>query len=345
MLKLFVLLQTILKMEPSIRTIISEGKSDEATGRQRQKLLSLFHQPDIEFELKGILYEDLDRTEVFSEDKQFYEEIFEKIWEKRKKDLSVWKSYRQLLYRVARVASILVIGLIAGYLLDSVKRWASPVYYTSVVAPKGSVSEMFMPDGTHVFMNSGSEIKYSIEGVHGMREIFLDGEAFFQVAKMNGKSFLVHTPFYDVRVTGTTFNVKAYSGDQEAATTLVEGSVLIIPSENLKLARDVEMKPGEQLIYNSRAKKISIREVNTDLFTAWKNNKMIFVNMSMKELKVLLERKFGVEIEISDPRILQYHFDGTFRSETIFEILDIIKRTLPIQYRVEGQKIIINPGK
>jgi ferric-dicitrate binding protein FerR (iron transport regulator) len=139
--------------------------------------------------------------------------------------------------------------------------------------------------------------------------------------------------------------VKAYAGDQEAATTLVAGSVLILPSESLKLAREVEMKPGEQLIYNSGAKKISVQEVDTSLATAWKDNKMIFVNMSMKELKVLLERKFGVEIEIGDPRILLYHFDGTFRNETIFEILDIIKRTLPIQYHVEGQKIIINPSK
>ncbi len=331
-------------MEPSIRTIISEGKSDQATGRQRQKLLSLFHQPDIEFELKGILYEDLNRMEVFPEDKQYYEGAFKKIWEKRKRDLPVWKSYKQFLYRVARVASILVIGLVAGYFLDSVKHEASPVYYTSV-APKGSVSEMFMPDGTHVFMNSGSKIKYSVEGVDGFREVFLDGEAFFQVAKMNRKPFLVHTPFYDVRVTGTTFNVKAYADEQEAATTLVEGAVLILPSENLKLAREIEMKPGEQLIYNSGSEKINVREVKTGLFTAWKDNKMIFVNMSMKELKVLLERKFGVEIEIGDPRILQYHFDGTFRNETIFEILDIIKRTLPIQYHVEGQKIIINPGK
>lgn len=344
MLKIFVLLQTISKMEPSIHTIISEGKSDQATGRQRQKLLSLFHQPDIEFELKSILYQDLSQMEVFPQDKQYYEGVFEKIWEKRKRDVSVWRTYKQFISRLARVASILIIGLIAGYLINSVKRDASPVYYTSV-APKGSVSEMFMPDGTHVFLNSGSKIKYSVEGVDGMREVFLDGEAFFQVEKMNGKPFLVHTTFYDVRVTGTTFNVKAYAGDQEAATTLVEGSVLIVPSEKLKLAREVEMKPGEQLVYNGGEKKINVREVNTNLFTAWKDNKMIFVNMSMEELKVLLERKFGVEIEISDPRILQYHFDGTFRNETIFEILDIIKRTLPIQYRVEGQKIVINPGK
>ena len=82
-------------MEPSIRTIISEGKSDQATGRQRQKLLSLFHQPDIEFELKGILYEDLNQMEVFPEDMQYYEGVFEKIWEKRKRDLSVWKNYKQ----------------------------------------------------------------------------------------------------------------------------------------------------------------------------------------------------------------------------------------------------------
>jgi ferric-dicitrate binding protein FerR (iron transport regulator) len=243
-----------------------------------------------------------------------------------------------------QVAAILAVGLFLGYVLNSVNRDASPVYYTSV-APKGSVSEMFMPDGTHVLLNSGSEIRYSVEGIDGVREVFLNGEALFQVAPMKEKPFLVHTPSYDIRVTGTIFNVKAYDGETETATTLVEGTVWVESSANLQFADKIKLKPGEQLIYHEGSKKISIQKVNTTMYTAWKDNRMIFVNMDMKELKTLLERKFGVEIEIRDPGILRYHYDGTFKNETIFEVLEVLKLTLPIQYHIEDQKIIINSRK
>lgn len=331
-------------MHDSISHIIENGKSDQATHEERQKLLALFHQPGMEFKLKSCLYEDLDQTREFSDDKQFFEKIFEKFWGNRKtKDLGRPGGVR-ILHRLVQVAAILTVGLFLGYVLNSVNRHTSPVYYTSV-APKGSVSEMFMPDGTHVFLNSGSEIKYSVEGIDGVREIFLEGEALFEVAKMNGKPFLVHTPSYDIRVTGTVFNVKAYTGETETATTLVEGTVLIEASARLQLANKIELKPGEQLIYHGGSKKISVQEVNTTMYTAWKDNRMIFVNMNMKELKTLLERKFGVEIEIRDQSILRYHYDGTFRNETIFEVLEVLKLTLPIQYQIEGQKIIINSRK
>jgi transmembrane sensor len=331
-------------MHDQIRDIIQNGKSGQATHEERQKLLSLFHQPEIEFELKSYLFEDLNQTEASPEDERSFEEIFEKFWKNRKTGVLKKLNKIHILRRLVQMAAILAIGLFLGYILDSVKEGSSPVYYTSV-APKGSVSEMFMPDGTHVFLNSGSEIKYSVEGVDGVREIFLEGEALFEVAKMKGKSFLVHTPSYDVRVTGTVFNVKAYPGESETATTLVEGIVQIESSVRLQLANKIELKPGEQLIYHDGSKKISVRKVNTAMHTAWKDNRMIFVNMNMKELKTLLERKFGVEIEIRDQSILQYHYDGTFKNETIFEVLEVLKLTLPIQYHIEDQKIIIESSK
>ena len=327
-------------MHRPIRDIIKEGKSDTSSHKQKQEFLSLFHQPEMEFAFKNKMIEDLNETEPTSKEKLFFDDLFEKFWRKRKIELAAHLQKNRFVIRFSQWAAILIVGLIIGYYFNSLQKVSSPVYYTSV-APKGSVSEMILPDGSHIFLNSGSEIKYTVDGTAGMREIFLTGEAWFQVAKMQSKPFLVHTSFYDVQVTGTSFNVKAYPEDKEVITTLEEGSVFVKSSENLKLAEEAELKPGEQLVYSKESKKIIIAEVNTKWYTSWKDNKLVFVNMSLKDLKILLERKYGVEIEISNESILNYHYDGTLKNETILEVMEILKNTLPIQYQIVGQKIVI----
>lgn len=314
---------------------------DNSSEKQKQEFLSLFHQPEIEIEFKNQLLDDLIEAKLSSKDKLFFDDLFEKFWRKRKIELTPKVQRNSLVIRFGQWAAILVIGLVIGYYFNSLQKVSSPVYYTSV-APKGSVSQMILPDGSHIFLNSGSEIKFTVDGIDGMREIYLTGEAWFQVAKMKEKPFLVHTSFYDVQVTGTSFNVKAYPEDKEVTTTLEEGTVFVKSSESLRLAKEAELKPGEQLVYSKESKKISIAEVNTKWYTSWKDNKLVFVNMSLKDLKTLLERKYGVEIELSDQSILNYHYDGTLKNETILEVLEILENTLPIHYQIVGQRIVIS---
>ncbi|NOR76632.1 MAG: DUF4974 domain-containing protein, partial [Draconibacterium sp.] len=233
----------------------------------------------------------------------------------------------------------LIIGALLGTLINTLKK-EEPVYYTSV-APKGSVLQMILPDNTMVYLNSGSEIKYSIDGLAGQREVFLKGEAWFQVTKNEKKPFVVHTSCYDVSVLGTEFNVKAYPADDKIVTTLEKGSVKISSTKKFKIQNNQVLKPGEQLVYNKVKNCIELKKVNTRLFTSWKENKLIFINMDLKELITLLERKYGVDFEVSDSSILKYHYDGTIKNETILEVLEILKETLPIQYKIVGQKIQI----
>jgi len=217
---------------------------------------------------------------------------------------------------------------------------AEPVYFTSI-APKGSVSQMVLPDNSIVYLNAGSQLKYTVEGLTRKREVFIDGEAWFDVTKNEKKPFVVHTPFYDVNVLGTQFNVKAYKTDAEIVTTLEEGSVQIASSENFKMAENKTLCPGEQIVYNSVKNAIQVKKVETRMFTAWKDNKLIFINMNLKELIVILERKYGVDIQVTNDLILDYHYDGTIKNETILEVLDLLKETLPIKYKIEGQTILI----
>jgi len=329
-------------MAQSIKDIIQKGASENADQQQRQQFLSLFHQPELENELKDHLLDELEQPAEVEENIPYFDRLFEKMWNNRPLQIGRATESHKWIIRLTQWAAILLIGLFAGYLINSGEKVSKQVYCTSV-APMGSISEVILPDGSHIFLNSGSILKYSMEDSIGKREIFLNGEAWFQVAKMKARPFLVHTTSYDVVVTGTTFNVKAYPEEKEVVTTLVEGSVEI-GRVNTKESRTI-LKQGQQLVYNKESDKVSVGEVNTRMYTSWKDNKLVFVNMKLKDLAVLLERRFGVDIEIADPGIMDYHYDGTFKNETILEVLEILRHTLPVEYKIEGQNIVIQKNR
>lgn len=270
----------------------------------------------------------------------------EKEWSKFL--LRVKKDYQSNMFRfnsnvqiLYRFAAILIIGILMGGLVIKYTLKQEPVFITSI-APKGSISQMILADSTIVYLNAGSEIRYSPETKGKIREVFLKGEAWFDVTKNKKKPFVVHTSCYDVNVTGTQFNIKSYEADHEVTTTLEKGEVRISSSEDFKFAENFILKPGEQVVFDKNSNKMVVKNVDTRQFTSWKENKLIFINMDLKELITLFERKYGVDIEVDDPDVLKYHYTGTIKHESILEILEIIKHTLPIQYKIDGQKIRIS---
>ncbi len=251
------------------------------------------------------------------------------------------KKYQKLYLNTwLKVASVIIIGLLFTNVVLNTLKSPEPVYATCI-APEGSVSQTILPDGTLVYLNAGTQLKYDINTQSKKREVFIDGEAWFSVRKNKQKPFVVHTSFYDVKVLGTQFNVKAYDDDDELVTTLEEGSIQLNFSETIK-GENLVLKPGEQLVFNKTERKYLHKlKVDTKLYTSWKENKLIFLEMPFGELVQLLERKFGVEIIVDDESILGEHFTGTIKNESILEILNIIQHTHPIQYKLDGQKVII----
>ncbi len=327
-------------MDKQIKHIINKATAQNASESEKKELLALFHLPEAEFKLKNILAEELQKASSSEKTSPDMEKLFAKFWVKVNRAKILNKSNVAFLPAFLKFAAVLVFGLFIGLYITSIRTKQEPVYYAAH-SPRGSVSEMMLPDGSIIFLNSDSRIKYSIEGEKGIREVFLNGEAWFQVEKNTKKPFVVHTPYYDVNVTGTRFNVKAYDTDNEITTTLEEGEVVINSSINFKLAFSPTLNPGEQLVFNKYSKKMTIKTVNTKWFTSWKDNKLIFINLSLKDLIVLLERKYGVDIEVKNKAILDYHYDGTIKNESILEVLEIIKKTLPVSYEIAGQKIEI----
>ena len=331
-------------MEDQIDDILKKGKHEAATWKDKQEMLSFFHQADKEYILKDKLLEELYTGETGKTTSTDYKKLFARLWAKIEQNQRQPKAKARQLSTLLKIAAAVVVGLFVGMYVSSVKPKPEPVYYAAR-SPKGSVSEMILPDGSIIFLNADSHIKYSLDGQNGVREVFLTGEAWFDVGKNEKRPFIVHTPFYDVNVTGTRFNVKAYESDNEVTTTLEEGQVVIGSAGNVKLAEDIILKSGEQITLDRETMKMAVKTVNTKWFTSWKDNKLIFVNMSLKELVVLLERKYGVDIDIKNTEILDLHFDGTIKNESIIEILEIIKNALPINYKIVGQKIEITGRK
>ena len=241
---------------------------------------------------------------------------------------------------IARIAAVLIVGIVIGSLLIPGFYKTESVYCTAI-APEGSVSKLMLPDSTFICLNAGSKIRYSVNPHAKKREAFLQGEAWFRVSHTKNRPFVVHTSFYDVNVLGTEFNVKVYDSDSRVETTLEKGTVLIHPSEKFRMAKDIYLKPGEQLVYHKETKEMQLRPVNTRLFTSWKDSKLEFIKMSLEDLIVLLERRYGVDIEVENPEILKFHYSGTIKNESILEIMGIIEHTVPIRYEIKGQTIII----
>ncbi len=329
------------KMSDQIQNILHQGKNENATEFDRQQMLALFHKSEIEYLLKEQLLEEL---EISNENETVSREllkVFNRLWMKIEKTKTKQKPGIRFLYSISKIAAILVIGFFIGLYISSIRKSQVETEYYVAHSPKGSVSDIILPDGTVIFLNADSYIKYSMDGNKGVREAFLQGEAWFDVSKSKKQSFIVHTSTYDVNVTGTQFNIKAYNSEQEVTTTLEEGSVIISSSVNSKMSEDIILKPGEQLVLNKGTREAVVKNVNTKWFTSWKDNKLIFINMELNDLVVLLERKFGVEIDVRNKDLLELHFDGTIKNESIMEILEILKKTLPIDYKISGQKIEI----
>lgn len=263
----------------------------------------------------------------------------QKINDQITQQLSIPAKNRKLntwLYRVAAVLALPIMLGIGWYLGSS--KMNNETQMCEVTAPKGQISKCVLADGTEVWLNAGTTLKYDPTLKGSMREVNLDGEAYFKVTKNNHKPFAVNTKYAQVKVLGTIFNLKAYSGEDKVETTLEEGSVEF--SLNGSAAKPVEMKPGEQVVYNISEKKITLGRVETYLHTAWKDGKFVFKDADLKTIIQELEKLYDVHIHLENDSLLKLHFRGMFEYEqNIFSALETLERTTNIKYRMNGRDI------
>jgi ferric-dicitrate binding protein FerR (iron transport regulator) len=188
-----------------------------------------------------------------------------------------------------------------------------------------------LADGTEVNLNSGSELTISDSFSSSNRTATLTGEAFFNVKTDPKHPFTVRTENFDIKVTGTQFNVCAYKEDKQSTTTLAEGKIELQIQNSNKV---VNINPGEKFSLDNTQQDYSLTIADVEQETAWKDNEFIFRKIMLIDLTRRLERWYDVKLTFSDDRLASSSYSGRFKNqETIWQILDALKLTSPIDYQ------------
>lgn len=282
------------------------------------------------------------------------------------------RSRKRRLFVATGVGSAAAVAVFAGLFLfrtnsvPPVK--AGPVVtpqISEVVTREGSRTNLYLPDGTRVWLNAASRITYAKDfGGAAGREVTLSGEAFFDVTHNPAKPFVIHTARVDIRVLGTSFNIKSYPSEKTTEAVLVRGSIEVdIRSKGNK---KIILKPNEKLVVDNEDSAsllprtvvhhsgvliphspVTILKPNyepitgTMIETSWVNNKLIFQDETFEELARQMERWYGVRIGFSRPELEQLQFTGSFEQETIKQALDALKLTATFNYSLSGNQISI----
>ncbi len=228
---------------------------------------------------------------------------------------------------------------------------------------KGEKKTFTLEDGTTVTLNSESKLEIDSDFGKATRQVSLTGEAYLDVKKDADKPFVLHTNEFDIRVLGTSFNVKAYPDEMASEALLIEGlielkskgknenSIVIKPNQKVtiyknELIASSETEAKKTIKPKANVKEIAIQDVPNDeknevADIAWKENKLAMVDQNFNELKSILERWYDINITLKGPAIGKYRFTATFKEEDINQVLKALQKVEPFNYEIHGKDVII----
>ncbi len=292
------------------------------------------NEPDLKFNLDKKWGEIIDSPTPKIDLKHILYKIHFNI-NSKEKEQQISKT-RKLYNRFSRVAVVLVLPLLALSIFLMINKSYEPLQFAEIVAPKGEKAQFVLPDGSSGYLNSGSKLKYAYP-FRKNRLIELSGEGFFNVVP--GKNiFTVKVHNMKVEVHGTRFNICAYDDDPNTVTTLEKGSVSVIANDGGKI---VEIKPGQQAVFNKSNNQIINRKVDVDLYVSWKDNMLRFQNASFADVVKKMERWYDVKIILDEKLKYTQHYTMTIKTESIREMLDLMVVTTPMEYEIKEDVVYI----
>ena len=239
--------------------------------------------------------------------------------------------------------------------------------YSEVIAPLGEKAEVILPDGSKIWLNSESRLTYPEHFNQGKREVYLEGEAYFDVEKIKNSSFTVNSNDINITVLGTEFNIKNYKNDDDFEVTVVEGSVLVQENDEnsdygfkpmvikpfekasiSKINRIVRLEStkkkqvpeveDEVPLKQLTDRKISVSHVDTKAIISWKDSKLIFENESLSEMAVKMTRWYNIPVHLENRELGEERYTGKFvNNENIYQVLNAIELTTPVTHEVRKQ--------
>lgn len=244
-------------------------------------------------------------------------------------------------FKVMQIAASLLLLFLAGYIGYEFKDSGGNQSVTMnhlLTGPDGK-GEYILPDGSTVWLNANSVLKYPEVFSEGKRTVYLEGEALFDIKEDQKHPFFVNAGGLNVEVTGTRFLARNYPRKNMIETVLVSGSVTIGGGF---FASPEILQPGELLTYNKQTKEIDLRKVNTDDYTNWIHSKLVFDKANLANIIINLEKWFDVEIVASPELVRSTHMSFTVRRESLEEILKNMSLTAPITYRWKDDMLYLS---
>ena len=236
---------------------------------------------------------------------------------------------------------------------------------SSVATKNGNRTKIVLPDGSQVWLNAGSNLDYNNSHFNkDIREVSLNGEAYFDVVKNSEKPFIIHTKKMDIKVLGTSFNVRSYSDEKFAEAALIRGSlevtlkdrdqkIILKPNEKISVSNEeqkTDTKPEKVNIVRpapNRVPQIVVNEIkpspkyNIIGEIAWTQNKLYFEDENFEDIAHLMERWFGKKVTIANESLKTVHYTGNFENETMEEVLSYLKLSKPFNFRIGADNIVI----
>jgi ferric-dicitrate binding protein FerR (iron transport regulator) len=272
----------------------------------------------------------------------------ETLWKLTERNSVASRSLSRKLYdHFSRIAAILIIPVLiytayvqyGGQFKSRINNNLAQM--VTVTSQSGTVTQLALPDGSKVYLNSGSTISYPSVFAADLRKVSLKGEGYFEVVKNKKVPMEVSAGNVSLKVYGTSFNVNALESAKFVKVTLIEGSVsLSSKGEKIEGKNEFFITPGQTVTYQQNTKDVTLQTDDTFLYTAWKNGIIIFRNKTFASVLQQLSEKFNVDIELKDNSLAAIPMDATFRDENINEILRLLALSTPFRYHYgEQQKL------
>ncbi|WP_163717671.1 FecR family protein [Mangrovibacterium lignilyticum] len=294
-----------------------------------------------------LLKEIIDTRLISQQTREFYQPDNDKLWGElmtRIQPESQKESPKKISLHILKyvaVAAAIVFAFFSGkwyFTTSSVSSSVNQMAYSTVMTEPGQRTHAVLPDGTKVWLNSGSELKYASDFNTQNRDVFISGECYFEVTKSKTSPFVVHAKDINVKVFGTHFNVKEGRSDASSEVVLVEGKVQVLTSENKSLTY---LAPGEKLLFKDHA--FQVKRIQNPLASiSWTNGVLNFNDMPFGDVVDYLESWYGVTIHLQQALYQNHHYTFKVKTESLHEVLDLISVITPIQYKIEGEHVFIN---
>jgi len=203
---------------------------------------------------------------------------------------------------------------------------------------KGQKASLILPDGSKVWINSGSTLTYGSRYNQKERIINLDGEAYFEVAPNKRAPFIVQSHGFSVKALGTAFDVKAYGEDKQFSTALVHGKVEVNDGNET-----LYLRPNQKIIYDRVARQMVKRDVeDSNIYASWRDNQLVFESETFENIALVLERNYNVKLVFESEFLKGCHYSGSLANTSLSSILQIFAVTSPLSYKIKDSVIYLS---